>query len=283
MSKLSGGIWPGIRIYGPTGMKLCTQYASTTAEIATCSLTSTGKYTILAYDGLDGTHTGEYYIHLQRLNNPGLPVSIAFGQTLYGTIDTPAEMDPLTFTATAGDKVLVRMSKLSGGIWPGIRIYGPTGMKLCEQYASTTAEIASCSITTSGIHTILGYDGLDGTHTGEYYLYLQRLNNPGNANGINLGETLTGAIDTPAEMDTYIFSVSGSTSVLVRMTKSSSSDSIWPGIRVYSPLGVIRCEDYSSSTVEITSCSLPSAGTYTILAFDGLDGTHTGNYTIHLH
>jgi hypothetical protein len=71
MSKSSGNLWPEIRVYSPNGTKLCEEYSPSTAEIASCNLTSTGTYTILADDGFNGTFTGDYYLFLQRLNNPG--------------------------------------------------------------------------------------------------------------------------------------------------------------------------------------------------------------------
>jgi formylglycine-generating enzyme required for sulfatase activity len=131
-----------------------------------------------------GTSTGDYFLYLQRLNNPGNTVSIAYGQTRSGSISTPAEMDTYTFAASAGDKVLVRMSKSSGTLYPGIRVYDPDGAKLCEVDGSYTAEIASCTLSTTGTYSILAFDGFGhvggGTSTGDYFLYLQRLNNPGN-------------------------------------------------------------------------------------------------------
>jgi hypothetical protein len=175
MRTLAGDLWEEVRVYGSDGINLC----ETGSEIASCTLPSTGTYSILAYDGFNGTLTGDYYLYLQRLNNPGSPVSIAFGQTLAGSIPTPAEMDTYTFTANAGDKVLVRMSKSSGDIWPEIRVYSPDGIKLCETHSPTTAEIASCTLTDAGTYIILVDDGFNGTFTGNYYLYLQRLNYPG--------------------------------------------------------------------------------------------------------
>jgi uncharacterized repeat protein (TIGR01451 family) len=77
-------------------------------------------------------------------------------------------MATYTFAASADDKVLVRMSKSSGTLWPGITVYGPDGTKLCEAYSSSTAEIASCYLTSTGTYTILAYDGFNGTFTGDY-------------------------------------------------------------------------------------------------------------------
>ncbi len=282
-----GNLWPGVIVNGTGGAELCEQNSldSTTAEIAGCSLPDTGTYTILAHDGLYGSFTGEYHLYLQRLNNPGSPVFIAFGQTLPASIITSAEMDTYTFSASAGDKVLVRMSKdLLANFWPGIRVYGPDGTKLCELNSSnsTTAEIASCSLPGTGTYTILAYESSYGMYADDYHLYLQRLNNPGDPISISFDLTLSGSIITTAEMDTFTFAASMGDRVLVRMIKTSGN--LWPGVRIYGPDGTKLCEMHSPNSViaEISSCSLPGAGTYTILAFDDLYGMYTGNYQIYL-
>jgi hypothetical protein len=277
MSKSSGDLWAGIKVYSPDGTKLCEVFYPSTAEIASCNIPSTGTYSILAYDGFNGTFTGDYYLYLQRLNNPGSTVSIAFGQTLSGSISTPAEMDTYTFAAGAGDKVLVRMGRSSGNVWPGIRVYSPDGTKLCEVFYPSTAEIASCNIPSTGTYSILAYDGFNGTLTGDYYLYLQRLNNPGSTVSITFGQTLPGSISTPAEMDTYTFAAGAGDKVLVKMIVSSGI--LWKGIRVYGPDGTKLCENHLG---EIASCNIPSTGTYSILAYDSFNGMLTGNYYIYL-
>lgn len=109
------------------------------------------------------------------------PERIGFGETIRCSIDSPGETDTYTFTADPGDEVLVRMSKDSGDLWPGIRVYDPDGLKLCEQSAASSAEIASCSLPAGGTYSILVFDGFNGTRTGDYYLYVQRLSNPGSA------------------------------------------------------------------------------------------------------
>ena len=253
MGRPSGNLWPEIIIKDTGGIILCDDYDTITAEIISCSLSATGTYSILADDYLED-YTGDYYLYLQRLNNPGSPTAIAFGQTLPGSITTAAEMDSYTFSATAGDKVLVRMGRSSGNLWPEIRIYGPDGVMVCDDYDTITAEIASCSLVATGTHTILAYDGIDSAYTGDYYLYLQRLNNPGSPTAIAFGQTLPGSIITPAEMDSYTFSATAGDKVLVRMGRSSGN--LWPEVRIYGPDGVMVCDDYDSITAEIASCTL---------------------------
>jgi hypothetical protein len=285
-AESSSFIWPGVRVYAPDGAKLCEKDSedSESAEVDECSLPSTGTYTILAYDSEGGTYTGGYYLYLQRLNNPGNFTSIAFGQTSAGSITTPAQMGTFTFTATAGDKVLVRASRPTGSLWPGVRIYGPDGTRLCikDSTDSVSAEIGSCSLFSTGTHTILVYDKENGTHTGSYGLYLQRLNNPGNTISIDHGQMLTGTISTAAEMDSFTFSSPAGDRVMVKMKKTSGS--LWPVVRIYDPSGTKLCEKKSPDAVTamISSCSLPSTGMYLILAFDDWYGTHAGNYRLYL-
>ncbi|RPH63161.1 MAG: hypothetical protein EHM81_00670 [Chloroflexi bacterium] len=283
-SKSTGSLNLGIRVYSPDGStKLCENSSSYTAEITSCPLTSTGTFTVMVSDGYEGTNTGDYYLYLQRLNNPGSPGSIAFGQTLSGSITTPAELDTYTFAATAGDKVLVRMSKSAGSLYPEIRIFNPAGTtELCSEYSSNTAEIANCPLTVTGTYTILAGDGYLGTYTGDYYLYLQRLNNPGSPTAITFGQTLPGSITMPAEMDTYTFAASAGDKVLARMGKTTGN--LGSQIRIYGTDGTTKlCESYSSTTTaEIATCPLYNTGTYTILVFDGYPGTNTGDYDLHL-
>ena len=131
MEISSGSLWSGLRLFDPSGIKICEDGS----EIATCTLTGTGTYTILAFDGYDGTDTGSYYVYMQRLNHPGNATLMSYDQTLSGSILTPAQMNSYSFSASAGDKAMVMMSKYSGDLWPGIRLYDPNGMSNCVRAA----------------------------------------------------------------------------------------------------------------------------------------------------
>ena len=278
IADTSSDIWPEVRVRDSGGIEQCAAYGTASAEIATCTLPGGGTYSILATDRLSA-ETGDYYLYLQRLNNPGSALPITFGQTLPGSILTPAEMDTYTFTASPGDKVLLRIADTSGDIWPEVRVYDPAGAKQCDAYGTASAEIATCTLPGGGTYSILATDRLS-AETGDYYLYLQRLNNPGSALPITFGQTLPGSILTPAQMDTYTFTVTTSDTVGVRM-RTVSGD-LWPGIRLYGPDGTKLCEDEAASAAEIAACPLPGSGAYTILAFDSLGGTLTGGYRLYL-
>jgi hypothetical protein len=106
------------------------------------------------------------------LDNPACPPTINFGQTIQCSVSAAGEADTYTFSASASDKVLVRASRTSGSLWPGVRLYGPDGAKLTEAGSTSTAEIPSVTLPTTGMYTILVYDSFNGTFTGNYNLSL---------------------------------------------------------------------------------------------------------------
>jgi hypothetical protein len=286
MSRTSGGFWPSIRVYNPNGMPTPSCNASSASETAevSCTLTASGTHTILVDDGSSGTNTGNYNLYLQRANNPGNPTPISFGQTISGTIAGAATLNTYTFNGNSGDKILLRMSRTSGGFWPSIRVYNPNGTPTlsCNALsASETAEV-SCTLTASGTHTILVGDGLNGTITGNYNLYLQRTNNPGNPTPISFGQTISGTIAGAATLNTYTFNGNSGDKILLRMSRTSGG--FWPSIRVYNPDGTPTpsCNALSASETAEASCTLTASGTHTILVGDGSSGTNTGNYNLSL-
>ncbi len=277
MSNNITALWSEVRVYSPDGVKLCENNGPNMTEIASCTLPADGVYTILTSDAY-GTGSGDYAVHLQRLNNPGNSQSIAFGQTVATSVIYMAEMDAYTFTAIAGDKVLVRMSNNITALWSEVRVYSPDGIKLCENNGPNLTEIASCTLPADGAYTILTSDS-SGTGSGGYAVHLQRLNNPGNAQSITFGQTISTSIINMAEMDAFTFTASSGDKVLVRM--SNNITALWSEVRVYGPDGVKLCENNGPNLTEIASCTLPSDGAYAILTSDSY-GTGNGDYAVHL-
>jgi hypothetical protein len=270
MTNNSGGVWPGMRVYDAGGVKLCEAGAVKTAGIASCTLPAAGSYAILVYDSFNGVLVGDYDLYLQRLNNPGNTTAIAFGQTLTGSILTPAQMDTYTFSANPGDLLLLRMGTSSGNLWPGVRVYDHAGASVCAATGVASLEIAGCSLAGGGTYSILVYDSYENSFTGNYALYIQRLNNPANAIPFGFGQTLTGSILTPAQMDTYTFTVNAGDTLLVRMLTTSGS--FWAGIRIYAANGTLVTKD--------SSYTFATAGQYSLLAYDSFNGVSTGSYGI---
>jgi hypothetical protein len=98
---------------------------------------------------------------------------------------------------------------------------------------------------------------------------------------IGFGETIQCSISASGEKDSYTFSASANDKVLVRMVKTNSADTLFPGVRIYNRGGINLCEAGEYDTANIDSCTLTSTGTYSILAFDQ-DVIYTGNYSLSL-
>jgi hypothetical protein len=276
-SQATGDMWPRVRLYDPAGNLVGTSGDSRHTEVQV-TLASRGAHTLLISDDFDGTLTGVYGLHLQRLNNPGNAAPIDFGQTLTGSINQAAEMDAYTFAADAGDVVLIGAGRSTGNLWPQIRIFDPEGSLVGIAADSTHAEV-QVMLAASGTYTLLIADDLNGSHTGGYGLHLQRLNNPGNARALVYGDLVSATINMVAEMDAYTFSGSAGDAIVINMARTSGS--LWPQIRLFDPDGEAAGTASGSTSAELNT-TLTEAGTYTILAADDLNGTLTGGYDLQI-
>ncbi|MFN2227548.1 MAG: hypothetical protein ACK2UY_14595, partial [Anaerolineae bacterium] len=235
---------------------------------------------------------------------------LAFGQAQSGFISVAAEVDTYTFVANAGDVILIGASRSSGDLWPRVRLYQPGGVLLQDEDDPTHVEISQ-ALPIGGTYSVHVSDGFNGTYTGGYGLYLQRLNAPGNATPLSFGQTSIGFIAQSAEMDTFTFEAQANDTVMVAI--SNASGDLWPQIRLYDPRGnlvgtngdpdhaeitlivaqrwitylplVVRNHGEAAAAGEgargvLVHANLP--GTYTILASDDLNGTLTGSYGLHV-
>ncbi|MFC2037589.1 pre-peptidase C-terminal domain-containing protein, partial [Chloroflexota bacterium] len=276
-SHATGDMWPLLRLYDSAGNLVGTSGDSRHTEVQV-TVASSGAYTVLVSDDLNGTHSGVYGLYLQRLNNPGNATPVDFGQTLAGSINLVAEMDAYTFAADAGDVVLIGAGRSTGDLWPQIRLFDPEGNLVGVAGESTHAEV-QVKLTSSGTHTLLIADDLNGTHTGGYGLHLQRLNNPGNAKTLAYSDQVAATINMVAEVDAYTFSASAGDAIVIGMARTSGS--LWPQIRLFDPDGEAAGTADGATSVELNT-TLTETGTYTILAADDLNGTLTGGYDLQL-
>jgi hypothetical protein len=208
------------------------------------------------------------------------PSALTFGLATQCAIDAADEHDAYSFTAAANDKVKIRIQVITGALDPAIHVYSPTNAKLCEAFTSQVfAEITNCTLPVAGNYMLV-VDDTYSTKTGQYLLYAQRLNNPDNAQPLGFGQTLTDTLQFVAEFSTYTMAAQAEAKVKIRMTRLDGS--FYPQMWVYSPTGTKLCSTFSSgSSAEISSCTLPSTGLYTILAED-IYVSGIGSYTMEL-
>ncbi|MFC2140683.1 pre-peptidase C-terminal domain-containing protein [Acidobacteriota bacterium] len=215
------------------------------------------------------------FILISYFGLPLMGAPISFGQTVSGSI-TVGEEDTYTFSAIAGNKVLIRMSRASGNLCPYIRLFDPAGTEIGNSWGGANADVISNSLSSTGTYTIIAADYF-GTYSGGYNLTLERLT-PGTGAAISFGQTRSGNL-VIGDLDSYFFSAAAGNKVIIRM--STASGNLCPYIRLFDPAGTEIGNSWGSANAEIISNSLPSTGTYTIIAADYF-GTYSGDYNLTL-
>jgi len=161
---------PQLRLYSPTGAQLGNNSFASAAEVV-ATATGTGTYLVVASDFSGGySGSGGYRLMLAKT---GSPVAIAPGDeggsltgagVYSGTIDV-GDLDLWTFTACAGDNLLLQMDKLTGSPFtPWIRLYGRDGTLLNTISGASTAQVIRSAPATGNYLLVLtdfsgGYSG----------------------------------------------------------------------------------------------------------------------------
>jgi hypothetical protein len=115
---------------------------------------------------------------------------------------------------------------------------------------------------------------VNGTNTGTYTFWLQKLNGPVGCTAIAYGDGQhAGSIGGPAETDCYRFTGNNHDQARIRLTAGAG---VTPLVEVVRPNGSTVCAPTTS--LDFT-CTLDVNGNHTILVRD-LGGTGTGNYTV---
>jgi trimeric autotransporter adhesin len=159
---------PWVRLYGPNGKLLSSSFGASAGE-ATATATNSGTFIAVVGDGngaLSGS--GDYRLTLAKTGDPvvvsaGDEGGLLIGSGSYdGTIDV-GDLDLWTFTACAGDGILLRMDELVSGssLTPWIRLYGRDGTLLNSVFGAATAQINRSAPVTGRYLVVVG-DGTGG-------------------------------------------------------------------------------------------------------------------------
>ena len=265
---------PAIWVYRPAGTQVCFTLGNPVADLD-CALDATGTFTILAGDYYE-ENTGTFNLFIERLNNPGVPTPIAFGQTLSDTVATAPELPAFTFEAVAGDRVRVRMLDTIGTEFhPAIWVYRPNGTQVCFTLGNPVADL-DCALDATGTFTILA-GSYYGEYPGTFSIFVQRLDNPADLHPIDFGQTLSDAVATAPELPVFTFEAVAGDHVRVRMLDTSNTE-FHPAIWVYRPNGTQVCFTLGNPVADL-DCALDATGAYTILA-GSYYGEHPGTLNL---
>jgi hypothetical protein len=193
------------------------------------------------------------------------------GWTDTGTISPVGDSDSWTFSANAGDSIVVRVgeiSTLSGTFSPRIRLNNPLGGQQAVASGATSAEIA-VTATNSGTFTVI-VDVASGTATGTYRLTLGK--SPGAifvAPG-DEGGPMTNGVDyvnndlPVGDLDVWTFTANTGDSCVIKMGRMTNTGNFEQWIRVYGPNGALIDSAFSLNSSEV-SFRATNSGTFSVL------------------
>lgn len=282
MARPSGSVDPDIEIRRPddTVPAGCSGGATYLASIdVTCSIDTTGTWSIVAADAA-ADDTGDYGLHLQRMDSPTGATAVSYGSTTGGSV-VAGELDAFTFSGTSGDEIVVRMGTSAGADPdPQFWVITPAGATKCSASSSFSGIAQTiCTLDATGTWTVLAGDK-NGGAGGAFELHVQDLLSPVGATASSYGSTHAGTL-TSAELDAFTFTGTSGDEIMVRMATSSGSGQPDPQFYIVSPSGGFKCTAGGTFTSVTKTCTLDATGTWSLLAGDQGAGT-AGGYEIHL-
>lgn len=229
---------------------------------------------------------------LAMLLVPSLAVSAAIGsgETIADALGQAGEQDDHTFTATAGETVVLLMALTSGWYYPEMLVRAPSTALVSSGYGRPSARLRLENLPETGTYHVTCRDA-DLAATGGYVLSLIKV--PGSPNSsqdpdggsLEEGQPLNGTISV-GDLDAAAFWGDKDDSVSLQMTAIDGS--LYPCIELIGPDGRRVNAAASSPSAVLEVPRLPLSGTYYAIYNDGYDGTGTGGYTatltaVHVH
>jgi hypothetical protein len=188
------GFAPLIELLSPNGSRKSFAQGATTATIDS-AIELGGTYTVLVSDA-NQVGAGTYRLRLTRgtIGSPG-PNVLVNGATHLGSISSAGESNIWTFTASAGETIIVRAGETAAaGLVPWLRISGPGGVLLGSDFNPAAAEVA-IRATNSGTFSVAIADGSAGRNqTGNYRISLAKTGTPLTISASDEGGDLTNGV-----------------------------------------------------------------------------------------
>jgi len=292
--KTSGAtLVPRIDLYAPNGTLVTSTYSATVGSLINDTASVSGTYMVVVSDysgnsahGNDST--GSYNLYVTRSTQTSADaVALTNGQPTAGTIDL-GDLDILTFTATAGERLQLRIVKTSGSLLvPRIDLYAPDGTLVSATYDASVGSLINDTASVSGTYMVVvsdysGNSAHGNDSTGTYNLYVTRGAIAGGSEASVLkSQSVAGIIDL-GDLDTFkVVATAGQT---FQISLSTAAAGLVPRIDLYSPTGALVTSNYGTSSATV-SATPAASGTYTAVVSDysgnsAHGNTGTGAYTI---
>jgi hypothetical protein len=171
-----------------------------------------GLYSLFVTDQVNSG--GDYFLYVERLNGPGFPTPIAFGQTIETNLNVLGQAHAYRFDGEEGD--LVRIVMNTGIVFNGSRmaanveLFDESGASLKslsyreDNRGGDYQMIFQAALPRSGVYYMFARN-FQTYYIGGYTISLQRLYNRTSPLTMSSGETLEGNISFPGEARAFSF------------------------------------------------------------------------------
>jgi len=210
------------------------------------------------------------------------------GWTHTGTISPAGDSDSWTFSASIGDRIVIRIGEITqtGSFTPRIRLQNPSAVQIAVASSSLVAEIA-VTATNTGTFTVIVDDAVGTTAMGTYRLTLAKSPGgvfvaPGDEGGpLTNGVMHTGILST-GDLDVWTFTAASGDNLVVRMGQITDTNTFWTWVRLYDPDGTLLRSSADSTAAEV-SIRATNSGTFIVVVGDGNGGLFgSGDYRLTL-
>jgi hypothetical protein len=269
---------PAFTVFDPAGNTVVSAWGTDVAG-STFQAAVTGNYSISIHDNANPPVIGAVFtLYLAVAPGTNTGGALPNAGVMLGHIDE-GEVDSYTFTANAGEGILLRLTDLAGSAFtPWFTVYGPAGNVVTSARGTDVAgrDFAAPS---TGTYTVVVYDSTAGlAQTGDYHLYFTRAPGANKGGALPSGHAVLGHIDE-GEVDSYTFTASAGEGILLRLTDLAGG-AFTPWFTVYGPAGNVVTSARGTDVAE-RSFVAPSTGTYTVVVYDSTAGlAQTGDYEL---
>ncbi len=253
------------------------------AQISAFELPADGAYTIVVTSArhsqnADQVSTGNYTLTLE--GGGGLAQNpIQVGQTVSGRLDWDAPTAAYTFTAHAGDSVVIAVASRDFDSFVSVQdAHGDEIASDDDSGGSLNARIGPLNLPEDGTYTIVVSSYSSSGAAGAFELTLSAPH----VNQINYGEIVEGRIPKEELFVTYNFQGAAGDAVVITMVSSDLYSYMELAAPADPSLPIASSQYYYESLgigSRIGPLVLPESGAYTLTVGDS-DDEHTGRFTL---
>jgi trimeric autotransporter adhesin len=277
----SAGFHGNLVLYGPDGSQLKTAGGNNDDWSLGYTATSPGTYTVVVSSFYQG-ETGAYTLHFLQI--PGAFIvppgdeggALTNGASHAGTI-TVGDLDPWTFTASAGDNIALRLG--SSGFHGNLVLYGPDGASLKTAGGNNVDWSINYLATNSGTFTVVVstfYQGETGSYGLSYIKIPGLISVPpgGDGGAMTNGGNHAGTLAV-GDLDPWTFSASAGDNIALRLGSSGFQGNLV----LYGPDGAQLKTSGGNNDDWSINYMATNNGTFLVLVSSYYQGG-TGSYTL---